>query len=121
MINIYSLFLILLIHFFADFTLQTDDQSRLKSTSPLFLTYHVITYSLTWLVVVTIMYESLYLGLIFSIVTFIFHWVTEYVTSKMVKHFFENEDYHTGFIVIGADQFLHYTQLILLYLFLLNN
>ncbi len=102
---------ILLIHFLADFALQTDEQAKGKSTDPKWLTYHVGVYSIIWL-----MASWFYLGdfrqaLFFSIVTFICHWVTDFITSRVGKPFWDKGDYHNGFVVVGFDQILHYLQL----------
>ena len=102
---------ILLIHFLADLALQTDEQAKGKSTDPKWLTYHVGVYSIIWL-----MASWFYLGdfrqaLFFAIVTFICHWVTDFITSRVGKPFWDKSDYRNGFVVVGFDQILHYLQL----------
>lgn len=105
---------ILLTHFLADFCLQTHEQAMNKSTSDKWLTYHVATYSLVWLL------ATLYIlpvsdfnpGCIgFAAITFFAHWVTDYCTSRIGKQFWDKKDLHNGFIVVGFDQILHYLQL----------
>lgn len=109
------LFYILLIHFLADFCLQTPDQARLKSTDIDELGKHVLSYSLTWFLASYIWFEAWHLSMMFALVTFILHFITDYVTSRIGKPYWEKKDYHTGFVVVGADQVLHYIQLILTY------
>jgi len=104
---IYMLF----VHFLADFTLQTSEQAVQKSSSNKFLAYHVGTYSLMWLLASFIMLQSWYLALIFSLITFVCHFITDYATSRIGKPFWEKQDYHNGFVVVGFDQLLHYVQL----------
>lgn len=110
---------ILLIHFLADFTLQTSEQAVRKSSENLFLFYHVGTYSITWLLASWIFLPFPF-AVIFASVTFVCHFITDYITSRMVKNFFEKKDYHNGFVVVGFDQLLHYVQLWLTFKFLLG-
>lgn len=112
---------ILIIHFYADFALQTHDQAINKSSSIKWLTYHILSYSLTFSVAFYILSEDILKCLIFFGITFICHWITDYVTSRIGKPFWEKKDFHNGFVVVGADQVLHYTQLILTFNWLLNN
>ena len=109
---------LLLIHFLADFCLQTSDQSINKSTSNKWLFYHVGTYSLIWLIAMYAWIDIFHEALSFAIVTFIFHYATDYATSRIAKKFFDAKDYHNGFVVVGFDQLLHAIQLIYTYLFL---
>jgi len=104
---------IILIHFLADFGLQTHQQSQLKSTDSVFLAYHIGVYSLVWLIAIMAMGGSFEVSLIFAIVTFISHFITDYFTSRIGSPFWKKEDYHNGFVVVGFDQILHYIQLIL--------
>jgi hypothetical protein len=114
---------IILIHFLADFGLQTNDQAVNKSSSNTWLTYHVGVYSIVWLVAA---YCFLFpgdplLSLAFSMITYVLHFVTDWITSRIGKPFWEKKDLHNGFTVVGFDQVLHYIQLVLTYEFLYNN
>jgi ABC-type multidrug transport system permease subunit len=102
---------ILIIHYLADFVLQTVDQSKLKSTDNRMLAYHVATYSFVWLFASYIIYEKPAQAIAFAAITFIFHFATDWATSRIGKKFWEKSDYHNGFNVVGFDQILHYVQL----------
>jgi hypothetical protein len=106
-----SLFiLILVIHFLADFGLQTHEQAINKSTSNLWLIRHTYVYSLIWFMTcLTLM--PVVAALIFAGITFGAHTATDYITSRIAKGFFDKQDYHNGFVVVGMDQVLHYLQL----------
>lgn len=106
-----SLFiLILVIHFLADFGLQTHEQAINKSTSILWLLRHTYVYTLIWFMV-CLSLMPLLSALIFAGITFAAHTVTDYITSRIAKKFFDKQDLHNGFVVIGMDQVLHYLQL----------
>jgi hypothetical protein len=123
---------ILIVHFLADFALQTHEQATKKSTGSIWnkqkyfftfeglswLTYHVSTYSMSWFFASIFLFDSIWKALLFSIITFIAHWITDYITSRIGKPFWENKDFHNGFVVVGADQVFHYVQLILTILFI---
>jgi uncharacterized membrane protein len=66
---------------------------------------------------VTVWTENLNL-IWFAPITFVFHTATDYFTSRQVKRLFAKQDYHNGFVWVGADQILHYVQLILTYIWL---
>jgi hypothetical protein len=100
----------LLIHFLADFALQTHEQATLKSTSNKFLIYHVGTYSLVWLLAL-LPFFGFWAAILFSSITFVAHFCTDYVTSRVGKPFWAKQDLHNGFVVVGADQILHALQL----------
>ena len=111
---------ILLIHFLADFGLQTHDQATQKSSNWLMLFYHVGVYSLIWLMASWFWFDELYLALLFAGITFALHYVTDAVTSRISKPFFDKGDFHNGFVVVGFDQILHYIQLWLTFNFINN-
>ena len=105
--------LILIVHFLADFALQTHDQASLKSTSNKWLLYHVGTYTMVWAIVYFILplqgdFNSPLGWLAF--VTFIgsTHFITDWLTSRVGKPFWEKKDLHNGFVVVGFDQVIHY-------------
>lgn len=111
--------IILFIHFIADFALQTHEQAMKKSSNEKYLFYHVLIYSLTWFLVI-ILFAGFKIALMFSVITFIFHFLTDYFTSRGVRCYFDKADYHNGFLVIGFDQILHYIQLIYTFKILLR-
>ena len=102
---------ILLIHFLADFGLQTYEQATKKSSDWLMLFYHAGVYSLIWLIASWFWFDKFYLAFLFTGITFGSHCLTDAITSRVSKPFFENNDYHNGFVVVGFDQILHYIQL----------
>jgi hypothetical protein len=117
-IHLTVLFFILIVHFLADFCLQTDDQAAMKSTDIKHLNRHVLTYSLVWLVASFSLFGRFTDAAVFALVTYSAHFLTDYITSRVGKPFWEKKDYHTGFVVVGADQVAHYIQLTLTYLWL---
>lgn len=120
MISFSTLVFILLIHFLADFGLQTHEQATNKSTSLVWLSYHVGVYSLMWLLASFAYFGDIQLALEFSLITFFFHWITDFATSRIGKPFWEKQDLHNGFVVVGFDQVLHYLQLVATLLILTN-
>lgn len=119
-ISIPILFYLLLVHFLADFVCQTHKQATRKSTSNKYLFYHVFTYSIIWIPAIFVLTSSLVISLLFGGITFILHFITDWITSRLTKHYREKEDFHNFFIIIEADQMLHRAQFIFTYLLLLQ-
>lgn len=141
--------LILITHWVADFVLQTEEQAINKSKSNYHLFKHVSTYSMAWLMVTT-MYcagteSSAKNAILFYVITFVSHFITDWATSRMNKHLMphrvemdsekqydyeekeyvnkgyyypDGENYHNFFVGIGFDQLLHYAQLFLTFNYL---
>jgi hypothetical protein len=129
---------LLLVHFIADFVLQTNEQASRKSTSIWYLLEHTISYSLTFWLAIGIVEGFTMKALEFYGITFVLHTATDYVTSRGTKKLWGNvtkwadeftktnyrleyvkvkhaNAVHNFFILIGFDQFLHFTQLMLTY------
>jgi hypothetical protein len=105
---------IMLIHFLADFGLQTHEQSQKKSISDKFLFYHVGVYSIVWFLALCGYPDTTLIGVVnFTMVSFVSHFVTDWATSRIGKPFWEKQDFHNGFVVVGFDQLLHYIQLLI--------
>lgn len=119
--NIQAFILILIIHFLADFALQTHEQATKKGESNKWLFYHVGTYTLIWSVVyMTLPIQSEYPllhWLTFSLFIGIPHFLVDWVTSRVGKPFWKSGDLHNGFVVVGADQVIHYLCLIAVFYF----
>lgn len=106
---------ILLIHFLADFGLQTHEQATGKGVGPKFINkqlfYHVGVYSLIWLIATIPVLEYNLRFIPFVMITFTCHYLTDWCTSRIGKPYWEKGDYHNGFVIVGFDQILHYLQL----------
>jgi len=116
--NLYEILGILLIHWFADFVLQTDKQAKGKSKNWTDLLSHTTNYSLVWLII-SIGYCCILhtppIVLLFAPITFICHTVTDYYTSRINSQLWEKNKVHDFFVCIGFDQWLHYAQLFITY------
>lgn len=124
---ILAILYILTTHFVADFIMQTNEMAKGKSTSIKWLTIHIISYLKGFILSALIFY--LFIGLFgytispWFLITYCFsnavlHWVTDYFTSKQTKKLWEQERVHDFFIMIGLDQLIHTTCLLVtFYLF----
>lgn len=96
-------------HFVADFLLQTDKMALNKSKSNKWLGFHCLVYSIPFLFA---------FGIHFGIITFLTHFATDYVTSRGTAYLWKKEERHWFFCLIGFDQAVHLTTLILTFHFL---
>lgn len=99
-----TLLSILITHFIADFVLQSDKMAINKSTSISWLTVHIATYSISMMLI---------FGWKYALVNGLLHWAIDFGTSKWTSYLWKKGDRHNFFVVIGLDQLLHATCLIL--------
>jgi len=127
---------IIIIHWIADFVFQAEEWANNKSKSNVALYKHVLTYSTIWLFASPFLLGTsrpdettqwyVYSSILFFLLTFCCHFITDYITSRIVGRKFANQEYgspipNTGaFTVIGFDQVLHYVQLFLTYYLLIQ-
>jgi hypothetical protein len=116
-ISIYILFYILVIHWVCDFILQTDYMAINKSKSWKALLLHTCTYSIFMGCGMGVFLHSKEMVL-FTGITLLAHTVTDAITSRISAMFWKQEKRWLFFVTIGADQILHYIQLILTYVLL---
>lgn len=107
-------------HFLADFVAQTHKQAIGKSKNWGDLLSHTLTYTFTWVglwFILGLFSEQFHnivydiKWLYFLIVTFIHHTMTDFVTSRINSKLWEKKQVHKFFVGVGADQFIHYSQL----------
>lgn len=126
MISIPVALLIIVIHFFADFCMQSDEMAVNKSKSNFWLTTHVAVYTLvTFLAWVFCFFQPAYEYSVihyasFAGFVFVTHWITDYFTSRWSSKYFSKNEYHFGFVIVGFDQVLHYIQLLSAYYFFIK-
>ena len=96
--------LIILTHWVADFIFQREVDALKKSSDFWHLFRHTTTYSFVWAIVI-LTYITITLeitGIVFSkmilfvLITFVFHTITDYFTNRVVKTLFGWENGHGG-------------------------
>jgi len=97
------IYLVLIVHWIADFILQTDQMAINKSTSFKWLSSHVGVYTLALLP----------FGPSFALINGLTHFMVDYVTSKFTSYLWKKNDRHNFFVVVGLDQLLHTSILII--------
>ena len=95
--------LLVWIHFVGDFILQSDKMSKNKSNSIKWLLTHGFMYTLPFLC----------LGLVYGLVNGVIHILVDFITSKITAKLWEDKEVHWFFVIIGLDQAIHITTLIL--------
>lgn len=122
--NLIEIFSIIIIHWFADFVLQTDKQAKGKSKNWGDLLSHTGNYSLVWFLIVLLFgifnknqttEYYVYITILFVLITFICHTITDYFTSRLNAKLWAKGDAHNFFVSVGFDQVLHYIQLFTTY------
>jgi len=113
-----EILLIMVIHWLADFCLQTDEQARNKWHSMGALTGHVAVYSIVWFIASYGIFGSWEKAAAFTVATFICHFMIDLITSVITHNHFDKKDYHNGFVTVGFDQILHHMQLFLTFVWL---
>jgi len=98
-----DLLILIWIHFIADFILQTDKMAINKSNSNKYLAIHCLIYSL----------PLLWFGWQFALVNGVAHFMTDWFTSRATKMLYQKGERHWFFVVIGLDQAIHMTTLVL--------
>ncbi len=109
---IYNFLGLLLIHWFADFVLQTHWQAQNKSKNNEALARHVLVYALflgAWSFGAFVLTPktTVLAWLSFVILNGLLHFVTDWCTSRWSSKLYAKQDWHNFFVVIGLDQLIH--------------
>ena len=121
-------FIIIVIHWIADFLLQTDKMAQGKSKNWKDLLDHTSLYSTVWVIPIIFLMGNGYTtleyvttALAFVGITMIAHTIQDYFTSRLNARLWEEKKIHWFFVSIGFDQVLHYGQLFLTYHLLIQS
>ena len=115
------IYLILWTHWFADFVLQTDAMAKGKSSSNAWLLRHIGVYtSGLYICLFGGCLARIAMGLsipsartlaVYCLINGLAHLSIDYVTSRITKRLWAEKRVHDFFVVIGFDQALHMTTL----------
>ena len=110
--------ILLFFHWIGDFVCQNRYIADNKSKSWYVLTLHVAIYSfvMSWGTIIALGKVNP----IWLIVNFLAHFVTDAITSRITSHLHKKGKIKEFFTVIGFDQFIHATTLILTTKYFLN-
>lgn len=103
-----TILIIVWLHFFSDFILQSDRMGKGKSSSEWILFQHVFLYTLPFL----------FFGPVYALVNGVAHYVTDWISSRLTTYLWKREQRHWFFVTIGADQAIHMTTLFATYVYL---
>lgn len=105
MIHYQELILIFVIHWFADFVLQSNWMASNKSKSNRALLAHISVYTLVLCII----------NPLWALINGILHGITDYFTSRWTSRLWAKQDTHNFFVVIGLDQCIHAITLVITY------
>lgn len=111
-IPIHLILVILFIHWIADFVCQTDRVATNKSKDWSVLSEHALIYGIVFFVPIVVMAHlsdtmNPYMAMMFVAANVAMHFAIDAITSRMTSYFWQKGRRHDFFVVIGADQFLH--------------
>ena len=78
------LLILVWLHFFADFVLQSDKMARNKSKSSKWLLFHVVVYSLPFCI----------FGWVYALVNGALHFIIDFVSSRVTSRLYEKGEIH---------------------------
>lgn len=128
-------FILIVIHYVADFMAQTEEMALGKSKSFKVLLKHTWRYTFIFFIFFALWcayqnhighVKAIDIGwdwrmFLFFPITFVFHTIIDYVSSRITARKFAKKEYYTGipnmgaFSIIGLDQLFHYGTLFLTY------
>lgn len=98
--------LILITHYFFDWTFQPRYIAENKSKSLKILSAHVLIYTIGLLLVSGFVCPTAPYA--WAIMNGLAHFVVDFFTSKLSAYFYINQNYKAFWNVVGADQLIHY-------------
>ena len=112
--------IILLVHIFAGYFLQSKRISKLKRVKKRYLFEHVGLYTLIFIILSPLLLGiTFFEGIIFSLINGCLHLAVDYFTGKF-KLKYHKDDIKYG-VIVGIDYTLHVSMLLITYIMLYPN
>lgn len=97
-----DIIILIWLHFLGDFILQTNKMAINKSKDNKYLLLHCTVYTI----------PLFWFGWVFALINGVAHFITDYFTSRATSHLHSKGERHWFFVVIGLDQAIHITTLV---------
>lgn len=101
------IFILLITHWIADFVCQTDWQAKNKSKNNSALLRHVLVYTMILAFVSVFFAGPEPLWMFFVLTNGALHLTTDWITSRINSHLWEQKRVHDFFVSVGFDQLIH--------------
>lgn len=106
-------------HWFSDFVVQTNYQAVNKSTKNSVLVAHIFSYTIAMAILLAWLFCGHYVALLeFVALNGVLHFLTDFVTSRTTSYLWKKEKRHLFFVVVGIDQAIHFSCLIVTFFWL---
>lgn len=118
-VGLYYFVVLAIIHYIADYLLQSREIADNKSKNFKYLLIHGSEYTLTiglLLAVAFVMYVQILpiiLVIEYAILNGVIHTIVDYFTSRLTSKYYAKKDYGSFFKILGLDQLIHISTLIL--------
>lgn len=106
----YSFLWLLVVHFVADFMLQSDWMAQNKSKNWSALSIHILVYTMVLQVAcIPLLWASFPFDKLryYALINGVLHFATDAITSRINKRLWEAKEVHWFFVGVGADQLIH--------------
>jgi Protein of unknown function (DUF3307) len=115
----FSVLMLAVLHYLGDFILQSHKMSMNKSKDNAVLFQHVIAYCSPFILII-FLEPNHWAGPVFVVANLVLHFCTDYCTSRWSSRLWKKNEYHWFFCVIGFDQLIHMTTLVLTFNYLIK-
>ena len=105
---IFTICMLLIVHFFGDWFLQFPVILENKFVSQKYLLMHCVLYSILFAI----------FSIKFAVITFVLHYIVDYIGGKLAQPISRTDSVWIIFVGIGLDQLIHTIALIVLYNYL---